>query len=228
MFAVAMAEEWRGDNPCRGVERNPENRRELFLTPAEIARLGDALAGSPEKVSANAIRLLLLTGARRGETLAARWAEFDLDAGVWVKPSAHTKSKKSHRVPLSAPALTLLSAMYAARDETCPFVFPGATKPVGKGRVEVQPLTTVRKAWLGVCKKAGLAVQVERRTKAGKPVLNPKGEPVREWAPAVRVHDLRHTYASILASSGLSLPIIGALLGHTQSATTQTLRASYG
>ena len=37
----------------------------------------------------------------------------------------------------------------------------------------------------------------------------------------MRIHDLRHTYASILASSGLSLPIIGALLGHTQAATTQ-------
>jgi site-specific recombinase XerD len=37
----------------------------------------------------------------------------------------------------------------------------------------------------------------------------------------VRVHDLRHTYAAQLASAGLSLPIIGALLGHTQAATTQ-------
>ncbi len=35
-----------------------------------------------------------------------------------------------------------------------------------------------------------------------------------------RIHDLRHTYASILASSGLSLPIVGALLGHTQPGTT--------
>jgi integrase len=46
----------------------------------------------------------------------------------------------------------------------------------------------------------------------------------RRTAPAgltnVRLHDLRHTFASILASSGRSLPIIGALLGHTQPATT--------
>jgi site-specific recombinase XerD len=41
------------------------------------------------------------------------------------------------------------------------------------------------------------------------------------WQPTVRIHDLRHTYASILASAGLSLPIIGRLLGHTQAATTQ-------
>jgi integrase len=40
------------------------------------------------------------------------------------------------------------------------------------------------------------------------------------WQATARIHDLRHTYASILASSGLSLPIIGQLLGHTQSQTT--------
>ena len=40
------------------------------------------------------------------------------------------------------------------------------------------------------------------------------------WRATARIHDLRHTYASILASHGLSLPIIGALLGHTQPQTT--------
>src|SRR5262249_47714498 len=39
-------------------------------------------------------------------------------------------------------------------------------------------------------------------------------------APSARLHDLRHTYASVLASAGLSLPVIGALLGHTQPSTT--------
>ena len=46
------------------------------------------------------------------------------------------------------------------------------------------------------------------------------GKPRMVWHANTRVHDLRHSYASILASAGLSLPVIGALLGHTQTATT--------
>ena len=54
----------------------------------------------------------------------------------------------------------------------------------------------------------------------GQPLLDDQGKPVVEWRPTARLHDLRHTYASILASRGLSLPVIGALLGHTQPQTT--------
>ena len=47
-----------------------------------------------------------------------------------------------------------------------------------------------------------------------------RGKVIEVLKPTVRLHDLRHTYASILASRGQSLPIIGALLGHTQPQTT--------
>jgi integrase len=65
-----------------------------------------------------------------------------------------------------------------------------------------------------------LAERVEQRTRDGKVVTTSKNEPLIVWRATVRLHDLRHTYASILASQGLSLPIIGALLGHTQPQTT--------
>lgn len=197
MFAIAIVEEWRADNPCQGVERNPENRRERFLTPAEIARLADALAKHKQRTSADALRLLLLTGARRGETLAAKWTEFDVAAGVWIKPSAHTKSKKSHRVPLSAPAMVLLTEMQASAPTGCTFLFPASLHPSKgeDGKPAFKHLLEVKRTWAAVTKAAGIE--------------------------GVRLHDLRHTYASILASAGLSLPIIGALLGHTQAATTQ-------
>lgn len=196
-FTLAVKWEMRADNPARGIERAPEDKRERFLTPAEIARLGAVLAEHPERTSANAVRLLLLTGARRSEVLGTTWNQFDLAAGAWVKPASATKQAKLHRVPLSAPALALLSEMRAEADKedgrrakhrlpAIPFAFPGK---------EGQPLQEIKRFWASVCSKAGIS--------------------------GVRLHDLRHTYASILASSGLSLPIIGALLGHTQAATTQ-------
>lgn len=194
MLALAVKWEMRTDNPARGIEREPEQKRERFLSPAEIARLGEALAGHPERISAAAIRLLLLTGARRGELLSATWAQFDLAAGVWTKPSAATKQKKDHRVPLSAAARAVLAELQDRADPACPYVFPSRGVPDSEGGTKWFPLTEVRRTWASVTEAAGLT--------------------------GVRLHDLRHSYASILASSGLSLPIIGALLGHTQAATT--------
>ena len=88
MFSLAIRWGWRSDNPCKGIERNQESKRQRYLTGAELARLTKALAELRDQGAANAVRLLLLTGARRGELLAAKWADFDLDAGVWTKPAA--------------------------------------------------------------------------------------------------------------------------------------------
>jgi integrase len=210
----------RSDNPARGIEREPEERRERFLTPAEIGRLADALAAHPEKLSANALRLLLLTGARKGEMLSARWSEFDLAAGVWTKPSAHTKTKKEHRVPLSAPAVALLTEMRAEAEKEQKKSRRNAEPEFVFAVGDNQHLVEIKRAWLSICKTAGLAELVDAVDGAGRPQKDAKGHPVRVWQATVRIHDLRHTYAAVLASSGLSLPIIGALLGHTQAATT--------
>jgi len=196
MFSLAMKWEWLDRNPAKGIEKFPEEKRERFLKPIEIQRLSQAfvdfirLAHRPaqaQKVS-DAIRLLMLTGARRTEVLSATWDMFDFDEGIWTKPSSHTKQKKVHRVPLSPPALQLLQEI-SDRGTGSKYVFPsrlGSKHP---------HLMELKKAWAKICKLADLE--------------------------GVRIHDLRHTYASILASGGASLPLIGALLGHTQSQTTQ-------
>lgn len=208
-FNLAVRWGWRADNPVSGVQKNQEERRARYLTADEILRVSEALQAHPERTSANAIRLLMLTGARRNEVLAARWDMFDLDAGVWVKPSAHTKQRREHRVPLSAPAIELLKEMKASA--TGPYVFPAA---------DGRPLTDIKRTWLSVCRNAGLAEQAPRKTRSGNVVYGKDGKPLMGWRATARIHDLRHTYASILASEGLSLPIIGALLGHTQAQTT--------
>ncbi|MBF0093370.1 MAG: site-specific integrase [Alphaproteobacteria bacterium] len=218
-FNMSIRWGWRADNPASGTHRNQEEKRTRYLSPAEVMRLIEALATQRERASANAIKLLMLTGARRGEVLGARWDMFDLEAGVWVKPSSHTKQRKEHRVPLSAPALqVLLGILAAATDEAAaagktisPYVFPGH---------DGKPITDIKRTWLSACRKAGLAEQVPKRDKEGMVISSSDGKPVMVWQTTARIHDLRHTYASILASAGLSLPIIGALLGHTQAQTT--------
>lgn len=240
IFSWAMKREIRTDNPVQGIERNAENKRSRYLTQEEIAYLLDALAIHPEQASANAIRLLMLTGARRTEVLAATWGMFDLKAALWVKPSAHTKQKKEHRTPLSAPALSLLTAMKAdaerraAEDKKAlsEFLFPSETD---RGHQ-----ADLKKSWASVTQRATVSMWAAGTdTPPGQLVaeLNEQlgclpsytvvvklaGERGINLPPGltdVRVHDLRHTFASILASSGASLPLIGALLGHTQAATT--------
>ena len=182
-FNMAIRWGWRADNPASGVHRNQEEKRARYLSTPEIIRLSSALAAHPERVSATAIKLLMLTGARRTEVLAARWDMFDMNAGVWLKPSSHTKQRKEHRVPLSGPARQLLVDIRLGA--IGPYVFPGRLGG---------PLRDVKRTWAAVCVKAGIQ--------------------------DCRLHDLRHTYASILAGAGMSLPIIGALLGHTQTQTT--------
>lgn len=188
MFAMSVADyEMRADNPAKGIPRNPENKRARYLSQAEIARLSQALNKHPSRVAADAIRLILLTGCRRGEALSATWTQFDLERGIWTKPSAHTKQKKEHRVPLSAPAIQLLQDIRDRQPADEPHVFPG--------RETGEHLKSLKQPWTAIRERAGI--------------------------PDVRLHDLRHSFASILVSQGLSLPLIGAMLGHTTPATTQ-------
>lgn len=219
-FNLAIRWKWRDDNPASGVRRNQEEKRNRYLNKTEIAALAHALNEHGEPMSANAIKLLMLTGARRGEVLGATWDMFDLENGVWTKPSAHTKQRRLHRVPLSGPAIDLLIQMKEAAtrradaDGTAlgPYVFPG---PSGA------PLTDIKRTWASVCRRAGLAAQVEKTSRDGKVVKGRNGKPVMVWQPTVRIHDLRHSFASILVSAGASLPLIGQMLGHTQVQTTQ-------
>lgn len=70
-----------------------------------------------------ALEFTLLTAARTGEVIAARWGEFDLDAKVWTVPGERMKAGREHRVPLSPRAVEILRTMEAVRQSE--FVFPG-------------------------------------------------------------------------------------------------------
>src|SRR5690606_7939875 len=84
-------------NPCRAVEPFPERRRRRFLDGEELARVGRALEemerirfGPCDVQAVAAIRLLLLTGARAGEILGARWEHVDWERGVLRLPDSKT------------------------------------------------------------------------------------------------------------------------------------------
>ena len=212
MFAIAKEWRWRADNPAKGVARFHEDRRERWLSIDELRRFTEALDAYGDQSAANALRLLLLTGAREGEVLKAEWSQFDLDRGIWTKPSHHTKQSKIEHVPLSDAALTLLESM-KPKHAAGP-LFPGAerkrknTSP----KAGVSPRVTLRRPWIQACKAAGLVEVEERKGKRRKVVYR--------YRPTLRIHDLRHTYASYLVSSGTSLQIVGKLLGHTLPQTT--------
>ena len=213
MFNLAIKWKMRADNPVKGVERNDEEKRAHYLDPEkELPRLASALAEHDDKQASDIIRLLLLTGARRGEVQAMRWDQLDLDRASWTKPSAHTKQKKTHHAVLSDAAVHLLRGLRADAEEVAKAKGAEVSEWVFPSDGETGHRVEIKKNWAAVCKAAGITRTVMEKDSTGRMRAVIKH--------AARIHDLRHSYASILASAGLSLPIIGALLGHTQPATT--------
>ena len=187
---LTTAERWGvcpgGSTVCRYVQKFKEQARKRYLSPKETAALGQALTAA-ETAKANVhglaiIRLLALTGARRGEIEALRWAEVDFDRSALHLGDSKTGAKT---IPLAPAALAILSSV--KRQEGAVWVFPASS---GEGHYQ-----GLGKLWRAVRQEAGL--------------------------DDVRLHDLRHTFASFGAAGGFSLPVIGALLGHKQAATTQ-------
>ena len=187
MFSLAISWGWRDDNPAIGIKKYQEEKRDRWLNKDELSRLWAVLDKYDTHPTSYLFKLLLLTGARKGEAMMATWDQFDLENGVWTKPSHLTKQKKKEHLPLSDKTVSLLKRLKDLNNPGSSYLFPG--------RVAGQPIKEIKTFWKKVLKEASLE--------------------------NVRVHDLRHTHASHLVSSGLSLSVVGKLLGHTQAATTQ-------
>ena len=118
---------WRGHLdkllPARSKVRRVEHHAAL-----PYAELPDFLRSLREHagIAARALEFAILTAARTGEVIGARWSEMDLLEKTWTLPAARMKSGRKHRVPLSAPALAILKEMQAHRHPDDAFVFPGA------------------------------------------------------------------------------------------------------
>jgi integrase len=198
------------DNPVRGIEKNAEKGRERYLTHKELARLGEAL--------------------RLAETTGLPWT-VDED-----KPTANHAPKEPNRRtvldPFAVAAIRLLiftgarvgeilNARWDQVDFQRGILFLADSKT---GRKPVY-LSTATVAVLSNLPKVECTPFIIAGAKPGEARHDLK----RPWAmvrraanlPGLRLHDLRHTFASYGAGGGLGLPIIGKLLGHSQASTTQ-------
>lgn len=172
-----------GANPVRGIRMHQENnQRHRYLSGDELRSFLDALEAEPSRSLADALRFLLMTGARRTEVLQARWDAIDLEKQQWYLP--HTKNGKSRFVLLNDAAVELLRQR--PRTEGNVYVFPGRNE--------------------------------------GGPIINPyKGFQralARSGITGLRIHDLRHSFASLAINNGATLYEVQHLLGHSDSKTT--------
>jgi integrase len=116
---------WRGHLdkllPARAKVRKVEHHPALPYSelPSFLIELREQ-----EGISARALEFTILMAARTGETIFARWSEFDLLDKAWTIPAARMKAGKEHRIPLSARALAILKAMQVHRHTDGGFVFP--------------------------------------------------------------------------------------------------------
>jgi integrase len=185
-----LAEMWGlrpdGSNPRRHLKKYPEEKRERFLSAAELRQLGKVLDEMEEErvelhSAITAVKLLLLTGCRLNEIVKLRWADVDLTHSMLRLPDSKSGAKT---VQLGQAAVDVL-----ASTERAPFN-PHVITGIQPGK----PLSDLQPFWRRVRARAGLK--------------------------DVRLHDLRHTFASVAVASGQGLPMIGKLLGHSQVQTT--------
>ena len=194
-------------NPSRGVKRNREVSRERFLTSEEFARLGEAL--------------------RKAETDGLPWEH----AAPQSKHGAKAENRRTKADPYAVAAIRLLIFTGARLRE----ILHARWSEVDfeRGMILLPDSKTGRKPiYLSA---AALAVLAEIPRQSDNPHLipgrkagQPRADLNKPWASVtraaglagVRVHDLRHTFASFGAGASMGLPIIGKLLGHAHPATT--------
>ncbi len=196
-FAIER-EDLPGPNPLLRMKLNRENKRDTFLNVDQIARLYKALDDYQQEtgddIVPDIVRLLLLTGARRENIVSLLWDHVDLHGAVLRIPGGLTKSHRPYTPALSGDAVAILQRRLRAVDGT------------PKGRVFPEridgllALNFLRRGWCIVRDAAEL--------------------PKDDRGGNFRLHDLRHTTASLMAARGASLAMIGHQLGHASLQST--------
>jgi integrase len=125
----------RGENPARWrghldklLPKLGRVRKVKHFPALPYVEIGGFIAElrKQENIGARALEFVILTAARTGEVVGARWDELDVDGGTWTVPASRTKTGREHRVPLSTAAVAVLEQMRRIAQND--FVFPGANR----------------------------------------------------------------------------------------------------
>ena len=186
-YLYNLAAKWKvpgvAANPTRGIEMGRESEKNRFLTREEAQQLVASIAADENRTAANAILLLMFTGARRNEVTQAKWEHVLWNERKLFVPLS--KSGKPRWIALSPSAVSLLQSL--RQDAQGEYIFPSG--------VTGRPCPSLWFPWRRIRARAGLE--------------------------DVRLHDLRHSFASFLVNEGVSLYVVQALLGHANARTTQ-------
>jgi integrase len=181
-----------GDNPAASVRRFRETPRERVLTLNELHRLRGAVEDEHEPWRSY-FALAMLTGSRRGALAQMRWADVDLEAAVWRLPAKWSKNGKLLTVVLPTEAIAILRAR---RERECRGADAPATQWVFPAKSQTGHLMGPKRAWKRVCERSGIK--------------------------DARIHDLRRTLATALASDGANPALIATALGHLSQASARS------
>ena len=162
-----------------------ETARERVLTDSELGAVYVA-AGKLSEPWGTLVRLLILTGQRRGEVVGMRWDELDLDRGIWSLPGVRTKNGRHHVVPLTPEAVSLLRTVKRRFDARLVFEGPRETAFSGFGRLKEKLDAALNSSFEGT------------------------GGKIAPWT----LHDLRRTLATGMQRLGVRLEVTEALLNH--------------
>lgn len=196
VFNWALARDLISVNPCAGVEKQSERKRDRVLSRQELADIW-AVADGMGYPFGPLVQMLILTGQRLREVAEAEWSEFDLDGGLWEIPPARAKNDERHLVPL-APAVVDLLKSQPKIGKPAKFVFTTTMTTPVSGYTRAK-----QKVDEGLAK-----LEVKRGREAG---LSPAEiEPREAWT----FHDLRRSMASGMAELGVMFEVVERTLNH--------------
>ncbi len=223
---------WEGVNPASGIKKYREKARDRFILPSEMPCLIKSLSEEENRTVKDYFMLLLLTGARRTNTLMMRWEDINWEQSLWRIPD--TKNGEPLNVPLVEQAIEILNTR--KRMTNSEWVFPSDLD-------SNRHLINFKRAWKRLLQKATIYFWLLDKRYAelagGSRIDTYTYEEVNSLYNSficratknkmklpvglmdIRLHDIRRTFGSYQAITGASLQVIGKSLGHKSSQSTQ-------